>query len=79
MAFSLWDLGSVGGHEMYHMGLIINLNNVQTGSCGFLDPQSRGCENVSLFIFLLLPSCMLWQASQELPTQQMGYAQFPQA
>lgn len=58
MAFSLWDLGSVGGLKIYHMGLIINLNNVQTGCCDFLDPQSHGCENISLFIFLLLQRCM---------------------
>lgn len=57
MAFFFWDLGSVGGPKMYHMSLIINLNDVQSGCCGFLDPRSSGCEYVSLSV--LFHMCVL--------------------
>lgn len=45
----LWDLGLVGGPKIYHMDLIISLNNVQCECCGFLDPSSSGSESVSPF------------------------------
>lgn len=45
----LWDLGSVCGPKIYHMDLIISLNNVRCECCGFLDPSSTGSENVSPF------------------------------
>ena len=54
----LWDLGSVGGPKIYHMDLIISLNNVQCECCGFLDPSFSGSENVSPFpVYLFMHAC----------------------
>lgn len=58
MAFFFEGLGSIGRPKIYHMGLIINLNNVQSGCCGYLDLCSSGCENVSPFIvYFFMHAC----------------------